>query len=321
MHLLYARFWTKALYDDGQLGFNEPFTRLRNQGMMLAYTPGRAVLPVNGEAIIEDWKVLRSEERASLPREQWVWRWVKMSKSSGNVITPDEVAGQYGADALRVYELFVAPFEETVQWSDEGIRGSAKFLARVWRLVVRHADGFDTERWQAEIGDVTGMERDLRRKTHQTMMKVTEDIENFRFNTAVAALMEWVNVMYDIDRALPPGERSAVLDEAIEYLILLLAPFAPHLADELWEAIGKEGFLYRHPWPAADINVTQAEEVTLVVQINGKLRDKFTAPANIDIEEVKNLALARPKVTVTLQDLIVKEIIVVPGRLVNILIS
>jgi leucyl-tRNA synthetase len=241
-----------------------------------------------------------------------------MSKSSGNVITPDEVTRQYGADALRVYELFVAPFEETVQWSDKGIRGSAKFLARVWRLVTHFADGFSTKHWQAQIGDVTSQERDLRRKTHLTILKVTEDIENFRFNTAVAALMEWVNGMYDIANTLPSGERSAVLDEAVEYLIQLLAPFTPHLADELWEAIGKEGFLYRHSWPEADISATQTAEVTLVVQLNGKLRDKFTVPADIDAEEVKKLALARPKVTAALQGCEVKEVVVVPLRLVNI---
>jgi len=320
MHLLYARFWTKALHDAGLLGFTEPFTRLRNQGMMLAYTPGRSITPDGGEAIIEDWKPLRVEERAGLPREQWVWRWVKMSKSSGNVITPDEIAEQYGADALRVYELFVAPFEETVQWSEEGIRGSAKFLARVWRLVVRHADGFDTERWQSGIGDVKESERDLRRKTHQTIMKVTEDIESFRFNTAVAALMEWTNAMHAVARSLPSGERSAALDEAIEHLIVLLAPFAPHLADELWEVIGKEGFLYRHPWPQADTFTAQAVEVTMVVQINGKLRDKFTTPAGADAEMVKELAFARPKVTAALQGCEVRDIIVISGRLVNIII-
>jgi len=320
MHLLYARFWTKALHDDGLLGFTEPFTRLRNQGMMLTYTPGRDVAPEDGEAVIEDWKVLRPEERVSLPEEQWVWRWVKMSKSYGNVVTPDEVARQYGADALRVYELFTTPFEETVQWSDEGIRGAAKFLNRLWRLVTRFADGFSTERWKAQIGDLTGPERDLHRKTHQTIQKVTEDIEHFRFNTAVAALMEWVNVMQEAARALPAGERSAALDEAVEHLILLLAPIAPHLADELWEAIGKQGFLYRHPWPAVDIGATREAEVTLVVQINGKLRDKFTIPAGMDAEEVKRQAMARPKITAAMQNRTPKEVIVVPGRLVNIVL-
>ena len=278
MHLLYARFWTKVLYDAGLLGFTEPFTQLRNQGMMLALTPGRAVDPVDAcgeseESAIENWKVLRPEERDTLPEEQWVWRWVKMSKSYGNVVTPDEVAERYGADALRVYEMFVVPFEETVQWSEEGIRGSAKFLTRVWRLVSRHAGGFDPAAWRAAITRMQGEEMELRRKTHRTIAKVSEDLENFRFNTAVAALMEWVNASYDVSNALPRDRRSPALDEAIEHLVLLLAPFAPHLADELWELLGFDGFLYRHPWPEPDPTIAGAAEITLIVQVNGKLRD------------------------------------------------
>ncbi|MHB9131337.1 MAG: leucine--tRNA ligase [Armatimonadota bacterium] len=324
MHLLYARFWTKALYDAGLVGFTEPFTRLRNQGMMLTYTPGRAIgaddACAEEEAPIENWKVLRPEERATIPEEQWIWRWVKMSKSYGNVITPDEAAAQYGADALRVYEMFVAPFEETVQWSEDGIRGSARFLTRVWRLVTQHARGFSTEHWQRTIADVQGQEMELRRKTHRTIAKVTDDLEAFRFNTAVAALMEWVNVMYAVSNALPAGERSAALDEAIEHLIQLLAPFAPHLADEMWEVIGKDGFLYHHPWPATDTGVASATQVTLVIQINGKVRDKLTAPADADNAALKTLALASPKVMAVLQGCEPKEIIVVPGRLVNIVL-
>jgi leucyl-tRNA synthetase len=317
---LYARFWTKALYDLGLVGFTEPFTRLRNQGMMLTHTPGRAVGSEDKDASIEDWKVLRPEERGSIPKEQWIWRWVKMSKSYGNVVTPDEAAERYGADALRVYEMFVAPFEETVQWSEEGIRGSAKFLARVWRLVAQYADGFSTEHWQAQIADAAGRERDLRCRTHRTIVKVTEDIENFRFNTAVAALMEWVNAMYDVANTLQPGARSAALDEAVEYVIQLLAPFAPHIADEMWEGIGKDGFLYRHPWPEADIDVTKTAEVTLIIQINGKLRDKIIVPADADTEALRALALASSKVVAVLQDQQPRDVIVVPGRLVNIVL-
>jgi len=318
MHLLYARFWTKVLYDLGYIGFTEPFTRLRNQGMMLAFTPGRTI-DTSGETLA-DWKVLRPEERESIPKEAWVWRWVKMSKSKGNVITPDEVAAQYGADALRIYELFMAPFEETVKWSDEGIRSAAKFLHRVWRLVVPYAEGFSTLHWQGQIGDISGTERKLRGKTHRTVMKVTEEIENFRFNTAVAALMEWVNAMYAVANALRPGERSAALDEAIEYLIPLLAPFAPHLADELWEGIGKTGFLYRHPWPEANLDVARAAEVTLIIQVNGKLCDKVIIPAETDREALMALALARPKVASILAGREPKEVVVVPGRLVNIVV-
>lgn len=325
MHLLYARFWTKAFYDAGLLGFIEPFKQLRNQGMMLAHTPGRLLRPeeggcVEGEGPIEDWKVLRPEERASIPEDQWVWRWVKMSKSYGNVVTPDEIAERYGADSLRVYELFVAPFEDTVQWSDEGIRGSSKFMSRVWRLVAQYADGFSSEAWKAGVAGASGKERDLRCKTHQTILKVTEDIEAFRFNTAVAALMEWVNVMYDVSNSLKPGQRSSALDEAIEYLIQLLAPMAPHIADEMWEGIGKEGFLYRHPWPEAEESVAKAAEVTLVVQVNGKVRDRLTVPADADRDLLKSLALASPKVAAAMDGREPRDVVVVPGRLVNVVI-
>ncbi len=315
MHLLYARFWTKVLYDAGLVGFTEPFSMLRNQGMMLARTPGRAV---GGEEAIENWKVLRPEERRTIPPEQWVWRWVKMSKSYGNVVTPDEVAMQYGADALRIYELFVAPFEETVLWSEEGIRGAARFLARVWRLIARHAEGFDAATWRATIPHTPGDEVALRRKTHQTIAKVTEDLENFRFNTAVAALMEWVNAMYEVSQALPNGQRSTALDEAIEHLVVLLSPFAPHIADEMWAGLGQTGFLYRHPWPTADPAVSIAEEVTLVVQVNGKVRDRLTVSADADPEAVKALALASPKVQEALAGREAAKIIVVPRRVVNV---
>ncbi|MHB9105885.1 MAG: leucine--tRNA ligase [Armatimonadota bacterium] len=321
MHLLYARFWTKALYDAGLVGFTEPFTQLRNQGMMLAYTPGRPITADDRcddeEAPIEDWKVLRPEERTSIPEDQWVWRWVKMSKSYGNVVTPDEAAARYGADALRVYEMFVAPFEDTVQWSEEGIRGSARFLGRVWRLVARHAAAFSAD-WRRQVVQARGKELDLRRITHRTIAKVTEDTEEFRFNTAVAALMEWVNAMYVISNDLPHGQHSPALDEAIEHLALLLAPFAPHLADEMWEALGREGFLYRHPWPEPDPTVTAAEEITLIVQFNGKLRDRMAVPADADAETVKALALASPRIREALASREPAKVIVVPGKLVNV---
>ena len=321
MHLLYARFWTKALYDAGLVGFTEPFTQLRNQGMMLVHTPGRPVTADDAcdgeEAPIEDWKVLRPEERASITEDRWVWRWVKMSKSYGNVVTPDEAAECYGADALRVYEMFVAPFEDTVQWSEEGIRGAARFLGRVWRLVARHAAVFSAD-WRRQVAQARGKELDLRRVTHRAIAKVTEDLEEFRFNTAVAALMEWVNAMYDVSNALPAGEHSPALDEAIEHLVLLLAPFAPHIADELWEALGREGFLYRHPWPQPDLSVTAVAEITLVVQVNGKVRDRLAVPADADTETVTALALATPRIRENLAGREPAKVIVVPGKLVNI---
>jgi leucyl-tRNA synthetase len=326
MHLLYARFWTKVLFDAGLVGFNEPFFTLRNQGMMLAYTPGRKPAvdeeqeETDGEPI-EDWKVLRPEELPSFPKDQIIYRWVKMSKSLRNVVTPDETAAKYGADALRVYEMFVAPFEETVQWSEDGIRGSAKFLQRVYRQAALYADGFSGSGWRQKITHgLTGSEKALRRKTHQTIAKVGQDLEAFRFNTSVAALMEWVNVMYEVSNALPKGARSVAVDEAIEYLIRILAPFAPHLSDELWEATGNSGFLYRNPWPVSDAAVAKEDRVTLIVQINGKVRDKLEASADADEATITDIALSSPRIQELLAGATPKKIIVVAGKLVNIVV-
>jgi leucyl-tRNA synthetase len=315
MHLLYARFWTKVLYDAGLIGFTEPFTTLRNQGMMLVNTPGRAVV---SDVPGEDWKVLRPEERESISADEWVWRWMKMSKSYGNVVTPDAMAAQYGADALRVYELFVAPFEETVQWSEDGIRGAARFLARVWRLVARHADGFDAAAWRTAVTHTDIEVLALRRTTHRAIARVTAHLEAFRFNTAVSALMEWVNAITKVAQAQPTWRRSAALDEAIEHLVVLLSPFAPHLADELWARLGQEGFLYRHAWPTYDPALAGEECVTLAIQVNGKVRDRITVPADANQEYVKTRALASPKVREALAGTPPAKVIVVPGKVVNV---
>ncbi len=325
-HLLYSRFWTKVLHDAGLISFDEPYKRYRNQGMMLAYTPGRNTLAdeeageTDGDEKIDDWKAVKPDELSRFDPSEIVYRWAKMSKSSGNVVTPDEAAERFGADSLRVYEMFVAPFDETVQWSEEGIRGSAKFLARVYRLVAQFSPGW-TPDWRGSVGEASGKDRDLRRKTHQTLTRVADDLENFRFNTAVAGLMEWTNAMYEVANALPFGTRSAALDEAVEYFVLALAPFAPHLADELWtEGLGQSGFLYRHPWPLADPSVAKNDEITLVVQVNGKVRDKLTAPADLSQDDLQALALASPKVAEALGNNAPKKVIVVAGKLVNIVL-
>ena len=290
MHLLYARFWTKVMYDAGLVPFVEPFTRLKNQGMLLAPDP-------------KNPGVL-----------------VKMSKSKFNVVTPDEMAEKYGADALRVYELFVAPFEDTVPWSEDGINGCWRFLNRVYRVVAERPGSF-VPGWKACVRQETVSEeaRALARKTHQTIVKVTKDIEDFAFNTAVAALMELTNQIYDFVNA-KDGLRypCPVWSEAVETLILLLAPMAPHLSDELWQMIGREGYTYHAPWPEADPEVAKADVLTIVVQVNGKVRDKISVDADAGERELERLALESPKVQAALQGRPVRKVIVVPGRLVNV---
>jgi leucyl-tRNA synthetase len=324
MHLLYARFWTKVFFDTGLVGFEEPFHALRNQGNVLAFTPGllfkNSEQPGDDDGSIADWKPLRPEELANHPAEQIEHRWSKMSKSKGNIVTPDAIAGTYGADTLRVYEMFVAPFEEDIQWKEEGIRGSFRFLTRVWRLVVLHAEGYQQNPWRERIASVTGRELALRRKTHQTIAKIGNDLEAFRFNIAIASIMEWINLAYEVSNALQPDQRSAAVDEVIENVILVLAPFAPHLSDELWETIGHTGYLYRHSWPEADAEIAKEEQLIFPVQVNGKLRDQISAAVDADEATLQAMALASPKIVEWMRGAAPKRVIVVPGKLVNIVV-
>jgi leucyl-tRNA synthetase len=326
MHLLYARFWTKVMYDAGHIGFHEPFLRLRNQGQLLAWTPGRRPRAgeeaKEGEEGVIDWILLKPEERERFPADQVVWRWARMSKSRHNVITPDEIAEKYGADSLRVYELFVVPFEETVQWTEEGINGAFRFLSRVWRWTTSALPEYDLE-WRERLSksEMDPAERRHRRKLHQTIRKVSEDIEAFGFNTAIAALMELVNELYAYRPAqvgAAPAAHAAIVSEALESLTLLLAPFAPHLADELWERMGKPGSTYHAAWPAIDPAVAAEDEIILVVQVNGKLRDRLTVPAGTPDDALREMALSSGKVQALLNEKQVRNVVVVPGKLVNV---
>lgn len=336
MHLLYARFWTKVMYDAGLVAFQEPFQRYRNQGMLLAWTPGRELKSdeeVQGDESasdepVENWKVLKPAERAGVPASEWVYRWVKMSKSLGNVITPDEMAEQYGADSLRLYSLFVAPFEDTVQWSDKGIDGAHRFVNRLWRLWTELRPHYQAD-WcgQLEAGTSSGgaAGKALRRKLHQTIRKIGEDIENFRFNTAIAALMEFTNDLSAFRNALAHDavtpEQTVLISETLETLTLLISPIMPHLADEFWEMLGKSGFTLRETWPAFDPVAASEEELTIVVQVNGKVRDRLVVAVGTPQVEVERLALASDKVQSELTGKQVRKVIPVPGKLVNIVIG
>ncbi len=327
-HLLYARFWTKVLFDAGLVGFTEPFMVLRNQGSLLAYTPGRR--PRAGEEVaseeeeeerIVDWVVLRPEERATFPEDQVVWRWARMSKSKGNVVTPDEIAEKYGADSLRVYEMFVAPFEDDVQWTEEGMHGAFRFVNRVWRWATGVLPVFDPG-WRGRLaGRATGPEAQrVRRKLHQTIRKVGEDLEGFRFNTAVAALMELINELYAYrpveGDAAQGGADPAVLSEALEGLVLLMAPFTPHVADELWERMGREGTTYEATWPGFDAAVAAEDRVTMVVQVNGKVRGRVEVEAGLPEGEMKRVALEIDNVKRFLDGKTPKKVIVIPKNYV-----
>ncbi|MFQ6096884.1 MAG: class I tRNA ligase family protein, partial [Armatimonadota bacterium] len=244
MHLYYARFITKVLYDQGHVGFKEPFKSLFTQGML--YKDG-----------------------------------AKMSKSKGNVVSPDEICDRYGADTGRVFILFIGPPQQDAEWSDQGVEGAFRFLNRVWRLVAGRADVYDPE-WARRLEEADAVPA-LRRKTHQTVRKVTDDIRRrMRFNTAISAAMELVNEMDAFARENDLDEPSAraVYSEAMEKITLLLSPFAPHLADELWARLGKQGSTYTQAWPTFDPEVAREEEIEVVVQINGKVRDRLQVSAD-----------------------------------------
>ena len=275
MHLLYARFWTKVMADAGLVSFREPFPVLRSQGVMHARDP--------------DTGEIR-----------------RMSKSAGNVVTPDEVAAREGADALRVYLLFMAPFENHTIWEADGIVGARRLLERTWRLVQAVLD---------EATEADAKDEALRRALHQTIQRVTEDIETFRFNTAVAALMGFLNTL---SARVASGEVSRQVVEATRTYVLLLAPFAPHIAEELWVRMGGRYSVHQQAWPEWEQEAIRDASVTMAVQVDGRVRDRLQVPAGIGEEEARERALGAEAVRRYLHGRRVTRVIYVPGRLVNV---
>ena len=317
LHLLYARFYTKVLRDLGIVGVDEPFRNLLTQGMVCKETtkcPGDGYLfPYE----VADGKCTRCGAEVIIGKTE------KMSKSLKNVIDPDYLIERYGADTARMFCLFAAPPERDLEWSDQGVEGSYRFIGRVWRII---QDYFDDIAGVAPFDGATELEgelRDLRRKTHQTIKKVTGDLEDrFRFNTAISAVMELVNLLYQIKRPEKTDMVAlAVVREAIEAVVVLLAPIVPHVTEELWEMLGHRNQLLATPWPVFDPVVAAAEEITVVVQINGKLRGRLTVNAEESDERIKELARAEEKVAAALEGKTIVKEIYVPRKLVNIVIK
>jgi leucyl-tRNA synthetase len=273
MHLIYTRFFSKAMRDMGLVNFDEPMTALYNQGMVLG------------------------------PDHE------KMSKSRGNVVAPDDLVSQFGADTVRTYLMFFARWDQGGPWNYESIKGSQRFIQDVWTLA-NHEYTAAQENESAP--------KSLRRKTHQVIRKVTEDLEGFSFNTAVAALMELRNTLQEAQRAA--NVSSAAWEEAIASLLLLLAPIAPHITEELWAQRERPYSIHQQPWPTWDEEVAREDTITLVVQINGKVRDKVEVPAGVSEEEAKQLALSSPAVQSWLNGGQPRKVIVVPGKLVNVVV-
>ncbi len=238
-----------------------------------------------------------------------------MSKSKGNTVAPDDVIAKYGADTLRLYVLSVAPPEMPLEWSEEHIEGSFRLIQRVWRVLDRHAEALAREPRGRIPAVVGGPARDLRRKVHQTIQRVTSDIERIHLNTAVAAFHELVNEIYRLEAEVAQGP---VLREALETLILLLNPFTPHVCEEMGRRLGRAEGLVRAPWPAADEAAAREDAVELAVQVNGKVRGRITVPREAGEEAVRGRALEEPRVAEMIKGKEVVKVVVVPGRLVSV---
>jgi leucyl-tRNA synthetase len=273
MHLLYSRFFVKAIRDIGIVKFDEPFTRLFNQG----------IIGSQGE---------------------------KMSKSKGNVVTPDDYVAELGADAVRVYLMFVGPWEQGGDWNDNGIIGMGRWLKRVWNLV---SAGYAQKALDAET------EKECLRTMHKTIKKATEDVERFRFNTMLSALMEYSNLLSKIQDN--GSIKNTVWAEAVKTLLLLLAPSAPHMTEELWQQLGYKYSIHNQSWPEWDRELAADEEITLVIQVNGKLRDKLPVPVDITEEAATKLAFEQERIRSYIEGKSVAKIIYVPGRLLNIVLK
>lgn len=291
LHLLYSRFFTKALYDMKYVNFKEPFKRLFTQGMVCK----------DGAA---------------------------MSKSKGNAVNPGEIFSKFGIDATRVMMLFAGPPEADMEWTDKGMEGASRFLNRVWRLIYNNIDYFKKLKNKEEVSpeDISVEAKKIRQKTHQTIKKVTEDIEErFHFNTAISAIMELVNEVYkfQLEAEEKQGKEGDifVLREALEMIVRLLGPIAPHFSEELWQETGNKEIIYTLPWPKYDEKMLEEEEKLIVVQVNGKLRGKLTVPTSYDDEKIKEEALSLPKIQEKIEGKKIIKVIVVSGKLVNIVIK
>jgi leucyl-tRNA synthetase len=310
MHLLYARFFTKVLRDLGLLDVDEPFTNLLTQGMVCMETQR---CPEHGWLYPEQVKDSTCSECGAAVE---FGRTEKMSKSKKNVVDPNLLIDRYGADTARLFSLFAAPPEKDLEWNEQGVEGCSRFLGRIWRAV---GDNLELISGCGPLGPVEGAAADLRRKTHQTIKKVSEDIDGrFHFNTAIASVMELVNAVY----AFKPGEQDApVLREALETVVRLLAPFVPHLCEELWETLGHQAGVEAPGWPSWDEAALKTSELTLVVQVNGKVRGKVSVAAHADNRTLEAAALADANVQRFTEGKQIRKVICVPGRLVNIVVS
>jgi leucyl-tRNA synthetase len=317
LHLLYSRFFTRVLKKMGWVSVEEPFTNLLTQGMVC-----KEVLECPKDGYLFPDEVERKGEAFHCRKcggQVVGGRLEKMSKSKRNVVDPEYLIEKYGADTARIFCLFAAPPEKDLDWSDQGVEGSFRFLNRVWRLFFEQVSQL---RNAASLPIGTSVEGDaklLRQKTHKTIKKVTEDIERFHFNTAISAIMELVNEIYGSEAKNRDDDVSRrLMREAIETTVVLLSPFVPHFAEELWEALGNKESVIQRAWPDYDPEAVLEDEVLIVVQVNGKVRDRITVPASYGEEEIKAWALKSERIQKLTEGKAIKRVILVPQKLVNI---
>ncbi len=321
LHLLYARFFHKLLRDAGLVNCDEPFKNLLTQGMVLAeafsYTTENGakewVNPLDVTVERDEKGRVTGAKRTEDGLELTAAGMSKMSKSKNNGVDPQEAIKQYGADTVRLYTMFAAPPEQTLEWSDSGVQGAQRFLQRVWRLsyeLLQQAD-------RGDLGQLNKDEKDARRKVHETIQKVSDDVgRRYSFNTGIAAVMELINTLQK--QKLDSAGARAVVAEGLDAVVRMLSPIAPHIAQSLWEAFGNDGLVLDAPWPVVDKKALEKDSILLIVQVNGKVRAKLEAPATASKDELEAMAMADDSVKAQIDGKTVRKVIVVPGKLVNI---
>ena len=321
LHLLYARFFHKLLRDAGLVNCDEPFKNLLTQGMVLAeafyYSNENGakewVNPLDVTVERDDKGRVTGAKRTDDGLELHAAGMSKMSKSKNNGVDPQEAIKQYGADTVRLYTMFAAPPEQTLEWSDSGVQGAQRFLQRVWRLSYELNQQAD----RGELSSLSKDEKDARRKLHETIQKVSDDVgRRYSFNTGIAAIMELINTLQKQDISSTGGR--AVVAEGLDAVIRMLSPIAPHMTQALWEAFGHEGLVVDAPWPEVDEKALEKDSILLIVQVNGKVRAKLEAPATAGKDELEAMAMAEESVQKQIDGKTVRKVIVVPGKLVNI---
>ncbi|MEH1998300.1 MAG: leucine--tRNA ligase [Nostoc sp.] len=315
LHLLYSRFFTKVLRDRGLLNFDEPFQRLLTQGMVQGLT---YLNPNKGgkDKWIPSNLVNSADPRDPHTGEPLQRLYATMSKSKGNGVAPEDVIAKYGVDTARMFILFKAPPEKDLEWDEADVEGQFRFLNRVWRLVTDYVAA-GVSRKKAQLADLTKAEKELRRAIHTAIQAVTEDVEDeYQFNTAISELMKLSNALTDAD-----GKNSPIYAEGIRTLVVLLAPFAPHIADELWHLLGESDSVHTQTWPSFDPAALIADEITLVIQIMGKTRGAIQVPAQADKAALEKYARESEIAQRYIEGKEIKKVIVVPGKLVNFVVS